>query len=116
MSCHDLDDDACRKIAEPMMDDTMDGFARHDYQRHTRHFSVALKSGIDPDAFVAECQAQRSAWGAPGTRELVCIFRKEKSFTLVWNQSFERADGQIMAVLTIALKGGRYFVDYFLIH
>ena len=116
MSCLELDDDACRKIAEPMMDDTLDGIARCDYVHHTRHFSVALKSALTSDAFLADCESRRADWGTPGPRELVCIFRKPKSFTLVWDQGFERADGQIMAALTIALKGGRYFIDHFQLH
>lgn len=97
------------------MSDTMEGLARQDFNGFSRHFSVALKSTLDPDHFVAECAARRANWGRPGGRELVCIFRKNKSFTLVWNQAFEQADGQVMATATIALKGGRYFVDHFLL-
>lgn len=116
MSCLELDDDACRKIAEPMMDDALDGIARRDYARHARHFSVALKSAQTPEAFVAACEKRHTEWGELGPRELVCIFRKPKSFTLVWSQSAERVEGQVMATLTVALKGGRYFVDHFLLH
>ncbi len=116
MSCMELDDDACRKIAEPMMDDAIEGAARRDYNLHTRHFSVALKSSFDAELFMAACDSRQATWGNPTQRELVCIFRKPKSFTLVWNQGFERTDGQVMAMMTIALKGGRYFVDYFLLH
>lgn len=97
------------------MNDTMEGLARHDLTSFTRHFSVSLKSTIDPKQFEVDCAARRSQWGRPGGRELVCIFRKRKSFTLVWNQAYENADGQVMATMTIALKGGRYFVDHFLL-
>lgn len=116
MSCLELDDDACCKVAEPMMDDTLAGVSRHDYNLHTRHFSVALKSDLDPEAFNAACEMRRAAWGQPTERELVCIFRKPRSFTIVWNQGFDRGDGQVLAMMTIALKGGRYFVDFFLLH
>ena len=116
MSCMELDDDACRKVAEPMMDDTINGVLRRNFNEHTRHFSVALKSSLDADAFSDACESRQAAWGNPIGRELVSIFRKPKSFTLVWNQGFDRADGQVMAVMTIALKGGRYFVDFFMLH
>jgi len=116
MSCLELDDDEARRIAEPMMDDAMAGFARRDYALHARHFSVALKGTLNDAAFLSMCERQGQALGAPGVRELVCIFRKPRSFTIVWHQRFERDVGETMAVATIALKGGRYFMDHFLLH
>jgi len=98
------------------MDDVVLGIARRDYALHSRHFSVALKSALTPEAFASELARGAESRGAPGERELRCLFRKPKSFTLVWDQAFERADGQVMAVMTVALKGGRYFVDFFLLH
>lgn len=116
MTCLELDDDEVRRIADPMMDDAMAGVARRDYALHCRHFSVALKGTLSPEAFLGACDRREAEWGSPGRRELVCVFRKPKSFTIVWEQGFDRADGQVLALATIALKGGRYFVDHFLLH
>lgn len=116
MSCLELDDAQASDIAEPMMDDIMSGIARRDYALHTAHHSVNLKSSLTSDAFLTACDAREADRGSPGQRELVCIFRKNKSFTLVWNQHYDKVDGQVMAMTTIALKGGRYFVDFFLLH
>jgi len=116
MSCLELDDNEILKVANPMMDDIIRGLARRDYTLHSCHFSVSLKSLGGPEAFLEQCDQYESAWGSPGTRELVAIFRKQKSFTLIWDQQFSGTDGQIMAAMTVALKGGRYFVDYLLLH
>jgi len=116
MSCLDLDDDEARRIAEPMMDDAMAGVARRDYALHARHFSVDLKAAMPSDDFLAMCDRHGAELGAPGPRELVCIFRKPRGFTMVWHQPFERDDGETLAMATIALKGGRYFMDHFLLH
>jgi hypothetical protein len=116
MSCLELDDAKASDIAEPMMDDIMAGIARRDYALHTAHHSVNLQSTLASDAFLAVCDTREANWGLPGNRELVCVFRKKKSFTLVWNQHYDKVGGQVMAVTTIALKGGRYFVDFFLLH
>jgi len=88
MSCLELDDDDILKVANPMMDDIIRGM----------------------------CDQHEAAWGSPGQRALVAIFRKQKSFTLVWDQQYSGTNGQVMAVMTVALKGGRYFVDYLLLH
>ena len=116
MSCIELDDEAILKVADPMMNDIMKGVSRRDYKLHSAHFSVVLKSVIGPDEFLSACDDQESQWGLPEARELMAIFRKDKSFTLVWDQHFDRTNGQVVAVLTIALKGGRYFVDHFSLH
>ncbi len=116
MSCLELDDNDILKVANPMMDDIIRGLARRDYNLHSCHFSVHLKSLGGPEDFLANCDQYESAWGSPGQRELVAIFRKQKSFTLIWDQQFSGTDGQVLAMLTVALKGGRYFVDHFLLH
>lgn len=98
------------------MDDIMLGVSRRDYKLHSSHFSVSLKSVLSSEVFLASCDQREKDWGLPGQRELITIFRKEKSFTLISNQLFTGTNDQVMALTTIALKGGRYFVDYFLIH
>ena len=116
MSCLELSDAEAVKIAEPMMEDVMLGVSRRDYQLHCTHFSVNLKSRITPEVFLTDCDQREKDWGLPGNRELTAIFRKHKSFTLVWVQQYTRTDEQVVAMATVALKGGRYFVDYFLLH
>jgi len=116
MSCLELDDNDILKVANPMMDDIIRGLARRDYSLYTCHFSVDLKSLGGPDDFLALCDQYAAEWGSPGERELVAIFRKQKSFTLVWNQNFSGTDGQVMSMMSVALKGGRYFVDQLLLH
>jgi len=116
MSCLELDDNDILKVANPMMDDIIRGLARRDYALHSCHFSVDLKGVGGPEAFLEACDKYESDWGSPGQRELVAIFRKEKSFTLVWDQQFLATQGQVMSVMTVAVKGGRYFVDYLLLH
>ncbi|MGK0229831.1 MAG: hypothetical protein ACI9US_002504 [Gammaproteobacteria bacterium] len=116
MSCQELTDADILKIADSMMDDIMLGVSRRDYRLHSSHFSVSLKMVLSDDVFLESCDQSEKDWGLPGQRELVAIFRKEKSFTLIWNQLFTRTDGQVIAMATVALKGGRYFVDFFLIH
>jgi len=95
------------------MDDIIMGCARSDYQMHSKHFSVALKAQVGSETFLETSDQYRKKWGVPGEREVMCIFRKEKSFTVVWQQNFDRSQEQVAAVATVALKGGRYFIDQF---
>lgn len=116
MSCLELSDEEVVRIAEPMMDDIMLGVSRRDYRLHSTNFSVNLKSLITPERFADDCDQRERDWGLPGERELTTIFRKHKSFSLIWLQHYTRTDEQVIALTTIALKGGRYFVDHFLLH
>jgi len=116
MSCLELDDDEILHVANPMMDDIIRGLARRDYSLHSCHFSVDLKSRGDPEEFLAYSDNCAAEWGTPGERVLVSIFRKPKSFTLIFDQPFSKSEGQVMSMMTVALKGGRYFVDQLLFH
>lgn len=116
MSCLELDDNDILNVINPMMDDIVRGLARRDYALHSCHFSVSLKSECGPESFLELCDQHESDWGAPGQRELVAIFRKQKSFTVVWNQQYSKTDGQVVALSTVAVKGGRYFIDHLLFH
>jgi len=111
----ELDDQTVLNVAEPMMDDVMSGVANRDYGLHSANFSVDLKSSITSESFLTQCDQREKDWGRPGQRELVTIFRKEKSFTLVWHQHYDKTSDQVLAVTTVAVKGGRYFVDAFLL-
>jgi len=84
----DLDDQAVLNVIEPMMDDVMSGVANRDYARHSQHFSVDLKSTLSSEDFLMLCDKRESLWGRPGQRDVVTIFRKEKSFSVVWHQHY----------------------------
>ena len=94
------------------MDDIMLGVSRRDYRLHSSHFSVSLKSVLSSEVFLESCDQREKDWGLPGQRDLITIFRKEKSFTLIWNQHYSNTSDEVIALTTVALKGGRYFVDF----
>jgi len=85
MSCLELDDDDILKVANPMMDDIIRGLARRDYNLHSCHFSVHLKSHGGPEAFLEMCDQHEAAWGSPGQRSLVAIFRIENRRASHWS-------------------------------
>lgn len=98
------------------MDDVMLGLSRRDFVLHCRHHSVSMRSTLTPEQFLEQGTTREKAWGRPGERTLITILRKPKSFTLLWLQEFDKSEGEVLALLTIALKGGRHFVDHFELH
>ncbi len=115
MSCLELSDEQVFNVVEPMVNDAMLAANRRDYQAHCSLFSVDLKSVISSDVFLQRCESHRKKWGNAGERVFVCTFRKEKSFTVIWNQQFDATEDQVALLVTVALKGGRYFIDEFLL-
>ncbi len=116
MDSRDTDDQALCAVADPMMNDIMQGLAHRNFSLHSQHFSLHLKNYISEEQFKLDCDRWLGKWGRPTERNLICIFRKPKAFTLIWNQSFSEADEEVMAMVTIAVKGGRYFVDQFMLY
>ena len=116
MSCLELNDQQALSVAEPMMDDIMLGLIRMDFVLHCRHHSVSLRSTLTPEEFLELGTTREKAWGRPGARTLITILRKPKTFTLLWVQEFDKSEGEVLALLTVAHKGGRHFVDNFELH
>jgi hypothetical protein len=116
MDCRDTDDQALCAVADPMMDDIMQGLAHRNFTLHSQHFSLHLKNYISEEQFKLDCDQWIGKWGRPTQRQLVCIFKKPKAFTLIWHQSFTEADEDVLALTTVAVKGGRYFIDQFMLY
>ncbi len=116
MDCRETVDKTLCEVADPMMDDIMRGLATRDFRTHSQHFSLHLKNYISEEQFRLDCDRWIGQWGRPTERQLVCIFRKQKAFTLIWHQHFTEAEEEVMALATVAIKGGRYFIDQFMLY
>lgn len=116
MSCQTLVDQEILKIVDPMIDLVIQGANNRDYRLHSGNFSLSLKDKLTADAFLEQCDQRNSSFGRLGERSLVAIFRKEKFFTVIWAMASTGTSEDVMMLATIALKGGRYFIDDLLIH
>jgi hypothetical protein len=105
-------DEEILKIANPIMDNLMEGSTEIDHMKHTRDFTDRMKSLVTKDYLDEVCKRYQAEWGYFSKREFVAVFRRPSSVAIVWKQWCTRQDGEFVAELVLVEKDSRYLVDH----
>lgn len=105
-------DEEILKIANPIMDNLMEGSTEIDHMKHTRDFTDRMKSIVTKDYLEKVCKHYQAEWGYFSKREFVAIFRRPSSVAIVWKQWCTRQDGEFVAELVLVEKDSGYLVDH----
>ena len=73
-------------VADPIMDNLMEGSTAIDHEKHTRDFTT--------------------------NEEFVAVFRRPQSVAIVWKQWFTKQAGEYVAELVLVEKESTYLVDH----
>jgi hypothetical protein len=79
-------DEDILKIANPIMNNLMEGSTEIDHAKHTRDFTNRMKRIVTKDYLEKVCQHYQAEWGYFSKREFVAIFRRPSSVAIVWKQ------------------------------
>jgi hypothetical protein len=105
-------DEDILKIANPIMDNLMEGSTEIDYVKHTRDFTDRMKSIVTRDYLEKVCRRYQAEWGYFSRREFVAVFRRPSSVAIVWKQWCTKQDGEFVAELVLVEKDSQYLVDH----
>jgi hypothetical protein len=105
-------DEGILKIANPIMDNLMEGSTEIDHEKHTRDFTDRLKSIVTKDYLEKVCKRYQAEWGYFSKREFVAVFRRPSSVAIVWKQWCTKQDGEFLAELVLVERESRYLVDH----
>ena len=100
------------KIANPIMDNLMEGSTVINHEKHTRDFTDRLKSIVTKEHLEKVCRRYQSEWGFFTKREFVAVFRRPSSIAIVWKQWCDKQDGEFVAEMVLVEKDSRYLVDH----
>ena len=109
----DMTDAEILAIAEPMMDNLLDGSNEVDHAKHVRDFTQRLKDIVTKANLEAQC-ANRSL-GYFSKREFVCVFRKQHNVGVVWRQFFSKSDDEYVNHAIFVQRGDQILIDHCLI-
>lgn len=105
-------DEDILKIADPIMDNLMEGSTEIDHVKHTRDFTDRMKSIVTKDHLEKVCRLYQAEWGYFSKRQFVAIFRRPSSVAIVWKQWCTKQDGEFVAELVLVEQDSRYLVDH----
>jgi hypothetical protein len=108
-------DEDILKIANPIMNNLMEGSTEIDHVKHTRDFTDRTKRIVTKDYLEKVCKRYQAEWGYFSKREFVAIFRRPSSVAIVWKQWCTKQDGEFVAELVLVEQGSRYLVDHVMV-
>jgi hypothetical protein len=109
-------DEKILEIANPIMDNLMEGSTEINHEKHTRDFTDRMKSIVTKDYLEKVCKRYQAEWGYFSKREFVAVFRRPSSVAIVWKQWCTKQDGEFVAELVLVEKESRYLVDHAMVY
>lgn len=99
-------------VADPIMDNLMEGSTAIDHEKHTRDFTDRMKRIVTQEYLERVCQTYQAERGYFARREFVAVFRRPESVAIVWKQWFTQQAGEYVAELVLVEQESRYMVDH----
>ena len=105
-------DEDILKIANPIMDNLMEGSTEIDHAKHIRDFTGRMKHIVTKEHLEKVCRRYQAEWGYFSKREFVAVFRRPSSVAIVWKQWCTKHEGEFVAELVLVEQDSRYLVDH----
>lgn len=102
-------------VADPIMDNLMEGSTAIDHEQHIRDFTDRMKHIVTKEYLEMVCRKYQAERGYFARREFVAVFRRPQSVAIVWKQWFTKQAGEYVAELVLVENGSRYLVDHALV-
>ncbi len=115
MNFQELTDDQVLAIAEPLMDNLMDGSNAIDHARHTRDFTDRLKSYVTAEKLEAMCREHQARIGKFTHREVMGVVRRQGSAVIIWKEFATLTEDTLVSQMVLVESSGRYLVDHALV-
>jgi hypothetical protein len=99
-------------VADPIMDNLMEGPTAIDHDKHTRDFTDRMKRIVTKEYLETVCRTYQAERGYFAKRECVAVFRRPQSVAIVWKQWFTKQAGEYVAELVLVENESTYLVDH----
>ncbi|MDD8060784.1 MULTISPECIES: DUF3887 domain-containing protein [Shewanella] len=105
-----LTDEEILNIANPLMDNLMEGSSERNHQKHTRDFTDRLKAIVTEENLLKQWKENKI--GEFSKREFLSIIHKSDSIFVVWKQWFTNSHEEFLAEICIVEQAGKLLVDH----
>ena len=109
-------DEEILAVANPLMDNLMEGSTEINHAKHVRDFTDRLKALVSEEGLKKMCAFYQADIGYFTDREVLAVFRRRESVGVVWRQSATLSDDELIASIVVVETDGRYLVDHALVY
>ena len=110
MNWLEMTDIEIMEIANPIMDNLMQGSTNVDHEKHTRDFSENMKRIVTKENLESQCKEYQKNLGNFTNREFVGIFRKKTDVRIFWRQWYSKSEDEYLAFIHVIDKDGKFEV------
>lgn len=115
MTFETLSDEELWAIANPIMDNLMEGSTEINHAKHCRDFTQRMLNIVTPEYLEKVCKSYQEEKGFFTTRLPVALFRRPGSIAFVWIQHFSKAKGDHVAEMVLVSEDDRFLVGHALV-
>ena len=102
-------------IANPIMDNLMDGSTEVDHLKHCQDFTQRMLDIVTAEYLEKLCTQYQYDKGFFSERVPIAIFKRPDSVAFVWKQSFTKAKGEFVAEMILVHQNGKFLVDHVMV-
>ncbi|MDD5745755.1 MAG: hypothetical protein PHO30_00680 [Candidatus Omnitrophica bacterium] len=99
-----------KAIADPILDNILDGFRLDEYLRYSRDFDPALKVVGARTQFFKVSRYMQRVLGGYVSREYMGTLRKGDVVVVLWKGTFDKTSDNVLIKLVLSEKKNRYRV------
>jgi len=116
MNFEEYSDEELWMIANPIMDNLMEGSTEINHAKHTRDFTQRLLNIVTAEHLEKVCRIYQADKGFFSNRTPAAVFRRPDSLAFVWRQKFAKASGDYVAEMVLINSNDRFLVDHALVY
>lgn len=106
-------DEQVRQIAEPVLDNILNGFVGNDYNQYSKDFNDTFKNTVSLDKFPQIRQDILDRIGNYLYREYLGFINRQSVTIVFWKAMFGKTQNEVLIKLVISDDDGKYLVTGF---
>ena len=102
-------------LAEPLLQNLLDGANELNYEKFTHDFSHGMKTVMPHDFFMEQTIGLQHVRGKCVSRKPLGVLRKNKTALVVWSAQYEKTDDDMLIQLKLVFENDKLVISSALI-
>lgn len=104
-------DDEIIALAEPLLQNLLDGSFELNYEKFSRDFSHGMMTVMPHEMFMEQSVGIRQVRGKCISRKALGVLRKNKTALLVWSAQYEKTSDDMLIQLKLSYENERLAIS-----
>lgn len=107
----ELSDTEITELADPLLQNLLDGSNELNYEKFSRDFSHGMKTVMPHEMFMEQSVGIRQVRGECIARKALGVLRKNKTALVVWSAQYEKTSDDMLIQLKLSYENDRLVIS-----